>query len=194
MIALPPDVRARFVNTGMEGPDGSFHRCDYRIEDRGSGRTAIRYVHSGMLGEDWEAEYEGMSEGDPMYLHKLVQYLTYFPGRYATSIDAHGPPIPDRAAAMAAFRRGLGLDDGVAEGDQVRLTPDGLPSIDGVARWSADVAPISAASSAPPDGASSSAWSRGSSPYARAASSTRRDWSWLKMPSSQKTSANRARP
>src|SRR6266516_107606 len=49
----------RFVNSGGEGPDGSFHRFDYRIEDRGSGRTAIRYVHSGMLGVDWEAEYEG---------------------------------------------------------------------------------------------------------------------------------------
>ena len=39
-----------------------------------------------------------------------------------------------------------------------------IPASDGVARWSALVAPISAASSAPPLGASSSAWSRGRSP------------------------------
>ncbi len=125
------DPPRRFVNSGGEGPDGSFHRFDYRIEDRGSGRTAIRYVHSGMLGGDWEAEYEGMSEGDPMYLHKLVEYLTYFSGRFATGIDAQGPKVPDRENAMSTFRSGLGLGK-AAEGDQVRLTPEGLEPIDGV--------------------------------------------------------------
>jgi hypothetical protein len=33
---------------------------------------------------------------------------------------------------LAVFRRGLGLSDEVAEGDLVRLTPDGFPPIDGV--------------------------------------------------------------
>ena len=125
------DPPRRFVNSGGEGPDGSFHRFDYRIEDRGSGRTAIRYVHSGMLGGDWEAEYEGMSEGDPMYLHKLVEYLTYFSGRFATGIDAQGPKAPDREDAMSTFRSGLGLGKAV-EGDQVLLTPEGLEPIGGV--------------------------------------------------------------
>ena len=55
-------------------------------------------------------------------------------------------------------------------------------------------APSSAASSAPPDGASSSAWSRGARPSPAAASRTRRDWSALKTPVSQNTSAKRARP
>src|SRR6476660_5457424 len=39
-----------------------------------------------------------------------------------------------------------------------------MPASEGVARWSAAAAPISAASSAPPDGASSSAWRRSPSP------------------------------
>jgi uncharacterized protein YndB with AHSA1/START domain len=126
------DPPRRFVNTGTEGPDGSFHRFDYRIEDRGSGRTTIRYVHSGMLGGDWEAEYEGMSEGDPMYLHKLVEYLTYFSGRFATGIDAQGPTVADREHAMSVFRRGLGMGDDAADGDQVRLSPEGFEPIEGV--------------------------------------------------------------
>jgi uncharacterized protein YndB with AHSA1/START domain len=126
------DPPRRFVNTGTEGPDGSFHRFDYRIEDRGSGRTTIRYVHSGMLGGDWEAEYEAMSEGDPMYLQKLVEYLTYFSGRFAIGIDAHGPTVPDREHAMSVFRRGLGIGDDAADGDQVRLTPEGFEPFEGV--------------------------------------------------------------
>jgi uncharacterized protein YndB with AHSA1/START domain len=126
------DPPKRLVNTGSEGPDGSFHQFEYRIEERGVGRAAVRYVHSGMLGGDWEAEYDAMREGDPMYLHKLVQYLTYFRGRFATSVDARGPIVPDRDRAMAGFRKALGLPDDVADGDLVRLTPEGLEPIDGV--------------------------------------------------------------
>jgi uncharacterized protein YndB with AHSA1/START domain len=126
------DPPRRFVNTGDQAPDGSFHQFDYRIEDRGPGRTAIRYVHSGMLSGDWQQMYEAMNEGDPMYLHKLAQYVTYFSGRYSTPIDVFGPNVGDREHAMATFRRALGLDESVGGGDSVRLVPDGLPAVDGV--------------------------------------------------------------
>jgi uncharacterized protein YndB with AHSA1/START domain len=125
------DPPKRFVSTGTPAPDGSFHQFEYRIEER-EGRTTIRYEHSGMLGGDWEAEYEAMNEGDPMYLHKLVEYVTYFSGRFATPVDAQGSQVPDREQALARFRAGLGLNDEVADGDRVRMTPDGFEPIDGV--------------------------------------------------------------
>lgn len=125
------DPPSRFASTGTEGPDGTFHRFEYRIEDRGAGRSTVRYVHSGMLGEDWEAEYDAMQEGDPMYLAKLVEYLAHFRGRYAVGVDAHGPNVGDRERAMAGFRRALGLSDAVAEGDAVRF-PIGGAIVDGV--------------------------------------------------------------
>ena len=123
------DPPRRFVSTGVESPDGSKHQFDYRIDQREGGGSTIRYVHSGMLGGDWEAEYEAMSEGDPMYLAKLAEYITYFSGRFATSIDAHGPDVPDRDRALATFRRALGLSDDAAVDDKVRLTPEGLEPI-----------------------------------------------------------------
>jgi uncharacterized protein YndB with AHSA1/START domain len=126
------DPPRRFVSTGSEAPDGSFHQFDYRIEERGAGKTAIRYEHSGMLGGDWEAEYDAMNEGDPMYLHKLAQYVTYFSGRFATPIDVQGPHAADRERALAVFKRGLGMGNEVNVGDPVRLTPEGLTPIDGV--------------------------------------------------------------
>jgi uncharacterized protein YndB with AHSA1/START domain len=125
----PPN---RFVSKSDEGPDGGFHQFDYTIEDRGQGRSTIRYVHSGMLGGDWEAEYEAMSEGDPMYFRKLVEYVTYFSGRFAVPVDAQGPEVSDRKHVMSEFRRALGLPADVKEGDQVRLTPEGFAPIDGV--------------------------------------------------------------
>jgi uncharacterized protein YndB with AHSA1/START domain len=126
------DPPKRFVTTGLESPDGSMHQFEYRIEGREGGRTAIRYVHSGMLGGDWEAEYEAMSEGDPMYFLKLVEYVTYFSGRFAVPVDAQGPEVSDREHVMSEFRRALGLGADVKEGDEVRLTPEGFAPIDGV--------------------------------------------------------------
>jgi hypothetical protein len=67
-----------------------------------------------------------------MYFHQLAQYLTYFRGRTATPVDVYGPQVPDREHAWEVFRGGLGLTGAVAQGDQVRLTPEGFPPLDGV--------------------------------------------------------------
>jgi uncharacterized protein YndB with AHSA1/START domain len=126
------DPPRRFVSESEHAPVGELHSFDYALEEEGGG-TRIKYVHSGMLGDDWEAEYEGMSEGDPMYFAKLLEYVTHFPGRFAAPIDAHGPNAgDDPGTAMAAFRGALGVDDDVKEGDRVRLTPQGLDPIDGI--------------------------------------------------------------
>src|SRR5687768_17488811 len=115
-----------------EGPDGSLHNFEYTVESRGKGSTVVRWLHHGFLGDNWEAEYEGLSEGDPMYLDKLAKYLTYFRGRIATPVNVFGPHIGDRDQAWEVFHRGLGLSGPVALGDRVRLTPEGLPPLEGV--------------------------------------------------------------
>jgi uncharacterized protein YndB with AHSA1/START domain len=126
------DPPRRFATRGSEGEDGSLHAFEFIIEGREGGSTVVRWVHSGFLGDNWEAEYDGLSEGDPMYFHKLAQYLTYFRGRTAKSIEVYGPQVADREHAWTEIRSGLGLTGKVAEGDQVRLTPQGLAPIEGV--------------------------------------------------------------
>src|SRR4029453_11508387 len=83
-----PPHRLRYE--GEPAEDGAFHVFEYTVEPRGAG-SSVKWVHSGALGPNWEAEYAGMSEGDPMYFHKLGVYLTHFKGRIATPIDAFGP-------------------------------------------------------------------------------------------------------
>ena len=123
----PPN---RLVTTGNEGPYGAKHSFDYTVESRGRG-SAIRYVHSGVLaGDDWEAEYEAMSEGDPMYLNKLVQYLNHFAGRYGAKVDA-GPNVPDRERAMAAFRRASVSTTTSRWATRSSLAPQGVDLIEG---------------------------------------------------------------
>jgi uncharacterized protein YndB with AHSA1/START domain len=123
----------RFAFSSAEAADGSRMAFDYRIDQPNPGRTRVRWIHSGAIaGDDWEAEYEAMGEGDPMYFQKLAEYLTYFAGRLGVPIDAFGPEIDDRERALQLFREGLGLPDPVALGDVVRLTPEGFDPIDGV--------------------------------------------------------------
>jgi uncharacterized protein YndB with AHSA1/START domain len=124
----PPN---RIVTTGTQFEDGSRHQFDYTVTEREGGHSNVRYVHSGMLGGDWEAEYEAMQEGDPMYFFKLAQYLKHFKGRFATTVEMFGPVVPDEDQVMAGYRRALGLGDDVAVGDRVSLTPEGVAPIEG---------------------------------------------------------------
>jgi uncharacterized protein YndB with AHSA1/START domain len=126
----------RFASRTKEGEDGSLHVFEYLVEGRDRGSTVVRWVHSGFLGENWEKEYEGLSEGDPMYFDKLRVYLTYFRGRTATPVNVFGGTVvPDRDEAWKRFHEALGLAGPVALGDPVHLTPEGLAELDGVVDW-----------------------------------------------------------
>ena len=127
----------RFATRMPEDEEGAYHSFEYLVDARAPGDTAVRWVHTGALAGDWEAEYEAMGEGDPMYFHKLAQYLTYFPGRTGMPIDAFGPNVGDRDHddVWETIRSGLGLSGPVAVGDEVRLEPKGLEPMEGVVDW-----------------------------------------------------------
>jgi uncharacterized protein YndB with AHSA1/START domain len=115
------------------GEDGGTHAFEYLIEAREGGSTVLRFVHSGILGDDWGDEFESMtSKGWDMYLHTLAEYLEHFPGRPATYIEADAPQSSAEESAWPVLVGALGLSGPLATGDPVRLTPDGLAPIDGV--------------------------------------------------------------
>jgi uncharacterized protein YndB with AHSA1/START domain len=109
------------------GPDGSgFMAFEWLVEGRGDGTCVLRLVQSGMLGDDWETEYDALGKGWEMYLHQLGQYLRYFRGRPVTPVTIFGPGPGDPDRLWPELRRGLGLAGEPAEGDPVRLTPGGI--------------------------------------------------------------------
>jgi uncharacterized protein YndB with AHSA1/START domain len=127
------DPPKRLAYRGDPAADGSFHAIEYHIEARGGGSTTLRFVHSGILSDDWGAEYEDMtSHGWDMYLHTLGQYLTYFAGRPGTYVYAAGPTVSEGRDGWKMLIEGLGLAAPVARGDRVRLAPEGLDPIEGV--------------------------------------------------------------
>jgi uncharacterized protein YndB with AHSA1/START domain len=128
----------RLVSRTSEGEDGAVHAFEYLVEGRDQGSTVVRWVHSGFLGDNWEKEYEGLSEGDPMYFDKLRVYLTYFRGRKATPVNVFGAAIvPDRDEAWATFHSALGLEGPPQLGEVDWLSRDflGVRTDDGIYRF-----------------------------------------------------------
>lgn len=122
----------RFADRTEPGPDGTFMAMEYLIEGRDQGSTVLRLVQSGVLGDNWETEYEAMAVGWDMYLGTLAAYLAHFPGRTAAPVSAFRPGAGGPDKVWAAVTRALGLDGPVAEGQPARLAVDGLPPIEGV--------------------------------------------------------------
>jgi hypothetical protein len=102
------------------------------IQPRDGGHAWVRFVHSGFLaGDDWEDEYDALQTGDPAFIQKLAQVLRHFKGRRAVPIFVVGPQIA-AADAPSAFARALGLATPVFKGAPVRVSVDGLPTVEGV--------------------------------------------------------------
>jgi uncharacterized protein YndB with AHSA1/START domain len=127
------DPPRRYTVRGATSEDGSFQAFEYIVEARGDGRAVLRFVHSGFVSDDWGSEYvDNLNHGWDNYFRTLATYLKYFPGRTATYVLVQGPTVEDINSAWAVTTAGLGLSDGYAEGDQVRLTPAGIQPIDGM--------------------------------------------------------------
>ena len=134
-LLIDSDPPTRLEVRTPEAPNGAFHAFEYLVEARDDSTTVLRFVHSGFLGDDWDAEFdygELTARGWDMYLHTLAQYLEYFPDRPATYVEAQAPPTATTADAWAELEKALGLPRRAELGDEVRLTPDGLPPIEGV--------------------------------------------------------------
>ncbi|MFJ4576399.1 SRPBCC domain-containing protein [Streptomyces sp. NPDC088846] len=129
----------RFATRTATAEDGQFMAFEYLIEGRDGGSTVLRVVHSGLLGDDWQDEYDALRRGWPFHLHTLREYLTHFPGRTGVPVFALAPSgVRSALEVRAALAQGLSLPCPTPVGSQVHATPAGLPPLDGEVVWSDD--------------------------------------------------------
>ncbi|MEE1767120.1 hypothetical protein PUR34_02720 [Streptomyces sp. JV185] len=89
-------------------------------------------MHSGLLGDDWQDEYDALRRGWPFHLHTLREYLAHFPGRTAVPVFAFAPSQGRSAQeTRAALTRGLPLPAPAAVGDRAHAESTGLQPLDG---------------------------------------------------------------
>lgn len=116
-----------------EGEGGWFNALEYLIEAREGGTAVLRYVHSGVLGDDdWDGQYDGASLHTDFYLHTLGQYLKYFTGRPAAFADVQGPAASITPDGFEVLLRALGVTGTMTVGDRLRIELPGTDPLDAV--------------------------------------------------------------
>jgi uncharacterized protein YndB with AHSA1/START domain len=129
----------RLATRTATGADGRFMAFEYLVEGRDHGSTVLRVVHSGLLGDNWQDEYDALRRGWPFHLHTLSQYLAHFPGRTGTPVFAiaHAQTQPAQRI-RAAITHALGLGAQAKVGARAQAEPGGLPKLDGEVVWADD--------------------------------------------------------
>ena len=123
----------RYATRQEPNPDGTFMAYEWLIEGSDGGGAVVRFVHSGLLGDDWEAEYNALSVGDQAYLSKLEVYVEHFAPRTASlSTFLPGPVVTDPWTALTAA---VGAGPDAADGQPARLTVPGIEPVDGVVQF-----------------------------------------------------------
>jgi uncharacterized protein YndB with AHSA1/START domain len=125
----------------IESPDGTFNALDYAIEARAGGTARLRYVHSGILADEWEDQYDAIDGHTDFYLHTLGQYLEHFNGRQVTyigqpSAGIEGPEAAGTPGAMDGLRAALGVSQDAGVGDVVHASLGDAGMLDGVIDYS----------------------------------------------------------
>jgi uncharacterized protein YndB with AHSA1/START domain len=126
----------RFATRTPTADDGRFMAFEYLIEGRGGGSTVLRVVHSGLLGDDWQDEYDALRRGWPFHLNTLREYLEHFPGRVAVPLFGF-VPTPGRSGQQvrSLLAAALALPPLISVGDEANGGPSGLPVVDGEVVW-----------------------------------------------------------
>lgn len=105
---------------------------EWLVEARGGDACVVRLVCTGFgSGEDWDAEFHGMSEGWPLFLENLRLHLTHFRGQQARAIIPSGAVPGPAEIAFAELCAALGVDPGLSPGRRLDAAAEGAPPVAG---------------------------------------------------------------
>jgi uncharacterized protein YndB with AHSA1/START domain len=105
---------------------------EWLVEARAGGSCVVRLVNTGFgPGEDWDADYHGMSEGWPLFLENLRLHLTHFPGQRARAVIPTRMVPGTRDSAFEAVCAALGVPADLAAGDRLQASTAGAPPLAG---------------------------------------------------------------
>jgi len=112
----------RFTHSGR-GATGNPLAYEWQVEARSGCTCVVRLVTSGFLSEaDWQAEYDGTTEGWKLFLNSLRLYLAHFAGQRCAPmlVQRLSEVTPDDT--WRQLTGSLGLPQTPTVGQQVRAT------------------------------------------------------------------------
>src|SRR4029450_13155923 len=104
------------------------------------GTCVVRLVNTGFgSGDDWDAQYDGLSEGWLLFLLNLKLHLEHFRGQTATAALPTATWAGPREDTWAPFPGQPGPPQAPAVGDRIQTSADDAPTLAGtvvdVASW-----------------------------------------------------------
>jgi uncharacterized protein YndB with AHSA1/START domain len=128
VAAWDPPHRIVF-DTG--GEDGGM-AFEWLVEARDGGTCVVRLVNSGFgSGEDWDAQYDGMTEGWKLFLLNLKLHLEHFRGQAATALLPLAMWDGDRRSTWTALTTALGVPAAPSIGERVVVSSPDAPELSG---------------------------------------------------------------
>jgi uncharacterized protein YndB with AHSA1/START domain len=130
VIAWEPPHRVVFRGRDTERGPGLAY--EWLVEGAGSGTCVVRLVNSGFgAGEEWDADYDGMSTGWRIFLENLRLHLVHFRGRPARAVIPTAITPGPGEVAWSRLCAALGVSTSLAVGDRVEATGTDAPRLGG---------------------------------------------------------------
>ena len=102
--------------------NGGVLAYEWLVEARDGASCVVRLVNSGFgPGEEWDADFDGMSGGWPIFLENLRIHLTYFRSQAAVAVVPLAMVAGDNERAWKELCAALDLDPSIGAGDAVQL-------------------------------------------------------------------------
>ena len=128
VAAWDPPRRVGF--DGGEGVEGL--AFEWTIEARDDGTCIVRLVNSGFdSGKEWDALYDGMSEGWQLFLLNLRLHMEHFRGRSATASLPTAMWSGTRDEVWTALADALGIPPEPAVGERIEVAAPDAPPLAG---------------------------------------------------------------
>lgn len=105
---------------------------EWHVEARDGRTCVVRLVNSGFgQGEEWDAHFDGMAEGWPLFLENLRLHLAHFAGETGTAILPTATWEKRRDEAWRTLLDALGQSPGLAVGKRFTTAGSGAPALAG---------------------------------------------------------------
>jgi uncharacterized protein YndB with AHSA1/START domain len=128
VVVWEPPHRVVFAGVG----DNATFAFEWLVEARDGGSCVVRLVNSGFgSGDEWDAQYDGMSEGWLLFLLNLQLHLAHFRGRQARSLLPSAMWKGRRGEAWARLLASLGLPAAPQVGQRIAATSADAPPLAG---------------------------------------------------------------
>jgi uncharacterized protein YndB with AHSA1/START domain len=115
-----------------KGEDAEGMAFEWLVEARDGGTCIVRLVNSGFgSGADWDAQYDGMTEGWKLFLLNLQLHLEHFRGQVATAVLPMTMWDGDRRSTWTVLTRALGIPESPSVGERVVVSSPDAPELSG---------------------------------------------------------------